>query len=690
MSNKYKAENLQLYKLFMGNLNRIFLFILLVGGFSCTSEGPKSKAINPADMDTTVNPAEDFDNYANAGWKKRFPIPDEKSRFGSFDLLADTGEYQVQKLISEIASKKQESGSIEQKIADFYNTGMDTAKIEAEGLTPVQFLFDEISSIETKNDVLKVVADFHMQGIRPLFSILSNADQKNSEMQVAYLVQGGLGMTDRDYYMKDDDRSKEIQAAYLVHLQNIFNLLGDDENKAKTNASTVYLLEKRMAAASMTKLELRDPYLSYHKMDISNIQKIASEINWENYFQNIGLQEPGDFIVGQPDFFTELSHLFQSESIDDWKIYLKWQVIRSLSSYLPEKFEVLNFNFYGKTLSGQMTQRPRWKRVQQSTDHALSEALGQMYVKKYFPAEAKKRMLELVSNLSLSLGERIKQLVWMSDSTKHKALEKLDAITVKIGYPDKWRDYSNLDVSIDSYVSNVLKARTFDFKFMISKVNKPVDRSEWHMPPQMVNAYYNPTMNEIVFPAAILQPPFFFMDGDDAVNYGAIGVVIGHEMTHGFDDQGCQYDKVGNLANWWKPVDSDRFKEQTKILVNQFNDFTVLDTLKANGALTLGENIADLGGLNVAYNGLQKVLTGNEKPIDGFTPEQRFFLAYAHLWAQNIRDKEIIRRTNEDVHALGRFRIFGPLRNMPEFHHAFGVKEGNYMFLKEADRAIIW
>jgi len=661
-----------------------------MGSMACRQETPKSKAIDLADLDTSVSPATDFDNYSNGGWKKRFPIPDEKSRFGAFDLLADTGEVQVQTLITEIASKKQESGTIGQKIADFYNTGMDTAKIEANGLAPVQPLFDQISSIQNKEDVMKVVADFHIKGIYPLFSFSSDADQKNSEMVVAYILQGGLGMPDRDYYMKDDQRSKDIQAAYLVLLQKMFVLTGSDEATAKTNASVVYNLEKRMAAASMTKLEQRDPHKVYHKMNLEAIQKIAPEIDWAAHFQRIGLQNPGDFIVGQPDFITELGKMAKEVSVIDWKIYLKWKVINSLATYLPSTFVDVNFEFFGKTLSGQMAQRPRWKRVQGSTNRALSEAIGQMYVQKYFPAEAKKRMLELVGNLKVSLGERIKQLAWMSDATKAKALEKLEAINVKIGYPDKWRDYSALEVSTDSYVENALRAHNFDFKYMISKVNKPVDRTEWMMPPQMVNAYYNPTMNEIVFPAAILQPPFFFKDGDDAVNYGAIGVVIGHEMTHGFDDQGRQYDKIGNLADWWTADDAKLFGDRTKVLVNQFNNFTVLDTLTANGALSLGENIADLGGLNVAYTALQKVLTGNEKPIDGFTPDQRFFLAYGHLWAQNIRDKEIVRRTKDDEHALGRFRVLGPLRNLPEFYKAFNVKEGDYMYLNEAVRAVIW
>ena len=661
-----------------------------MGSLSCRQEPPKSKAIDPTDMDKSYSPATDFDNYSNGGWKKRFPIPDEKSRFGSFDLLADSGEVQVQKLITGIASSKQPAGSIAIKIADFYNTGMDTAKIETDGLAPVQPLFNEISAIQNKDDVMKVVADLHTKGIRPMYSLFSDADQKNSEMVVAYLYQGGLGMPDRDYYMKDDERSKSIQEAYKIHLQKIFVLAGDNEANSKLNSSIVYKLEYRLAKSSMTLLEQRDPHKIYHKMNLEGLRKISPEIDWSVQFQNLGLKNPGDFIVGQPDFVAELGKMLNEVSVDDWKIYLKWQVLRSTASYLPLAFVNQSFDFFGKTLSGQMAQRPRWKRVQESTNGALSEALGQLYVQKYFPAESKRRMIELVNNLRVSLGERIQQLAWMSNETKAKALDKLAAITVKVGYPDKWRDYSSLEVSTDSYCANVLRASQFDFNYMISKVNKPVDRTEWMMAPQEVNAYYNPSMNEIVFPAAILQPPFFYVDGDDAVNYGAIGVVIGHEMTHGFDDQGCQYDKVGNLNNWWTDEDSKLFKERTTVLVNQFSGFTVLDTLKANGELSLGENIADLGGLNVAYNALHKVLTGNEKPIDGFTPDQRFFLAYAHLWAQNIRDKEIVRRTKEDPHSLGRFRILGPLRNMPEFHKAFDVKEGDYMYLKEADRAVIW
>lgn len=663
---------------------------LLLGSVACTTQAPKTRAIDLADMDTSVNPGDDFDNYANGGWKKRFPIPADKSRFGTFDLLSDTGEVQVQRLIDEIAAQKQEPGSIAQKIADYYNTGMDTAKIEADGLKQVQPFFDEIASIKNTAELMNVVSGLQKQQFAPMFFIFSEADQKNSQMQVAYLFQGGLGMADRDYYMKDDQRSKDIQAAYVAMLQKMFTLTGTDEATAKKDADVVYKIEKQLASASMTRLELRDPHKSYHKMKIADLQKIAPEVDWTVYFRNIGVADPGDFIVGQPDFFAELNKMLKQTSLDGWKTYLNWQVVRSLASYLPQAYGDASFDFYGKTLSGQMAQRPRWKRVQGATDRALGEALGQMYVKKYFPAEAKQRSLDLVNNLKAALGERIKNLTWMSDTTKQKALEKLAAIDVKIGYPDKWRDYSNLKVSTDSYVANAINSRVFDFDFMISKVNKPVDRTEWMMSPQTVNAYYNPSKNEIVFPAAILQPPFFFMDGDDAVNYGAIGVVMGHEMTHGFDDQGRQYDKFGNLQDWWTAEDSKKFNERAQVLVKQFDSYTLIDSLKANGQLTLGENIADLGGLNIAYTALQKVLTGNEKPIDGFTPDQRFFLAYAHLWAQNIRDKEIARRTKEDVHSIGRFRVLGPLRNMPEFYKAFDVKPGQFMYLPENERAVIW
>jgi putative endopeptidase len=439
----------------------------------------------------------------------------------------------------------------------------------------------------------------------------------------------------------------------------------------------------------MSRLERRDPNKTYNKVSTAELAKLSPDFNWNRYFAELGLGDPGSVNLNQPAFIKEISNLLATVPVEEWKVYLKWTLLNESATYLSSSFEQASFDFYSKAMTGTEVMRPRWKRVLGVTSGALSEALGQLYVNAYFPQASKDRMVKLVENLRVSLGERIQGLEWMGGETKQKAMEKLAAISVKIGYPDKWRDYTALDIQDDSYVMNVMRSNKFDMGYNLGKINKPVDKLEWHMSPQTVNAYYNPTMNEIVFPAAILQPPFFFKDGDDAVNYGAIGVVIGHEMTHGFDDKGCKFDKEGNLTDWWTPEDASRFEERTKILVDQYDGFVVLDTLHADGKLSLGENIADLGGLNISYQAFQKANIQKES-IDGFTPEQRFFLAYAHVWGQNIRDKEILRRTKEDVHSLGRFRVLGPLQNLPEFYAAFEVKEGQAMFLAPDKRAKIW
>lgn len=671
---------------------QVYLAIISIITFSvaCTQAPQTVRTLELSDLDTTVFPGTDFDAHANGGWKKNNPLPEEESRYGTFDKLDDQAREQVKVLFSEIANGRDAEGSIEKKIADFYSSGMDSVAVEAAGINPLKEYLSQADAISTVSDFQKVIADWHRMGISPLFFMYADADQKNSSLVVAYLNQGGLRMPDRDYYLNEDERSKGIQKKYMELIAGTFRLLGNPSETAIKKAETIYSIEKEMAAFSMSRLDQRDPYKTYHKMDIEQLTGIAPDYDWKSYFREVGINDPGEFIVSQPDFFAGISRMIKTVPLDSWKLYLKWQLVSSLSPHLPKDFSDLNFEFYGKTLSGKLVERPRWKRVQDVTDGALSEAVGQMYVKKYFPPEAKQRMVRLVENLRISLGERIMALNWMSDETKQKAMDKLNAITVKVGYPDKWRDYSKLRVGEDSYIGNILNSGRFDFEWMIQKINKPVDRTEWLMPPQMVNAYYNPTSNEIVFPAAILQPPFFYMDGDDAINYGAIGVVIGHEMTHGFDDQGRQYDKNGNLNDWWTEEDAKRFKERAAVLVDQYNQFTVLDTIRANGELTLGENIADLGGLNIAFQALQKAKTGNEQLIDGFTPEQRFFLAYAHLWAQNIRDEEILKRTKTDVHSLGRYRVNGPLRNMPEFHAAFEVNEGDPMYLSENQRAVIW
>ena len=675
----------------MRKINYFLVMIMTSLMFSCSHPGnQKSRTLDLADMDTTASPVTDFDAYANGGWKKKNPLPDEKSRYGTFDKLDDQAKKQVKSLFSEIAAGNYNEGSIEKKIADFYSSGMDSANIESLGIQPIRKYLMQADSISTVAGLQKVVAQWHQMGIRPLFFMYADADQKNSSMEVAYLHQGGLKMPNRDYYLNKDERAVEIQKKYKAFIAGMFRLTGSPEEESAKQAETIYSLEEKMAQFSMSLLDQRDPYKVYHKMTVSGLNKIATGYDWAGYFKEIGLNDPGELIVSQPDFFAGIGKMMQTEPLESWKLYMKWQLVSSLAGYLPKAYSDLSFAFYGKTLSGSLAERPRWKKVQAAVDASLSEAVGQLYVTRYFPPEAKQRMVKLVENLRTSLGQRIQNLSWMGDTTKQKAMEKLEAITVKVGYPDKWRDYSKLQVSKDNYIENMLNAGRFHFQRTLSKINKPVDKTEWQMPPQMVNAYYNPTANEIVFPAAILQPPFFYMDGDDAINYGAIGVVIGHEMTHGFDDQGRQYNKDGNLEDWWTAQDAERFKARTTILAGQYDQFTVLDTVKANGKLTLGENIADLGGLNVAYCALQTALNGNEEKTDGFTPEQRFFLAYAHLWAQNIRDEEKLRLTKVDVHSLGKYRVIGPLKNMPEFYKAFNIQEGDAMYLPDDQRAVIW
>jgi len=664
--------------------------VILTTAMSSCKEEKKSTAIDKTDMDLSVNPAADFDNYANGGWKVKNPLPDDKSRFGTFDKLRDVAEKQQQALFDKVTTEKHELGTVGQKIADLYNMGMDSATIEKQGAAPLKPYLDEIAAIKNIADVQSVITNQHLGGNGTLFSFYGSPDDKNSNWVIAQLYQGGLGLSDRDYYTNQDDHSKEIRNEYVKFVAKMFVLAGNDDALAAAKATKIMAIETRLANASMTRLETRDPVKTYNKMNLKGLTEISSAFDWSSFFTKIGLPGQEEINVGQPEFFKEIGKMMTDVPVDDWKAYLEWNVINSSAGYLSSAFVDENFNFYGKVMQGQKKNRDRWKRVQGTVSNTMSEAVGQLYVAEYFPPQAKERMLKLVENLRISLGQRIDNLAWMSDETKAKAREKLSTITVKIGYPDKWRDYSELKISKeDTYLDNIFRSWKFEAAYNFGKINKAVDRTEWFMPPQMVNAYYNPSMNEIVFPAAILQPPFFYLDADDAVNYGAIGVVIGHEITHGFDDQGCQYDKDGNLNNWWTEEDGKRFEERTKVLVDQYNQFVVLDTIHADGKLTIGENIADLGGLNISYQAFKSANKETE-PIDGFTPDQRFFLAYAHLWANNIRDKEILRLTKEDVHSLGRFRVLGPLRNLPQFHSAFNIKEGDYMYLTENERAVIW
>ncbi|MCK9205604.1 MAG: M13 family metallopeptidase [Salinivirgaceae bacterium] len=666
---------------------------LIMGTQACEQVAEtKVKPIDTLNMDVTAHPGTDFNQYANGGWMKNNPIPEDKSRFGSFDQLIDSNEKQLKNLVDELSTQTFADGSVSQKIATFFKIGMDTLQIEEKGANGISNFLESIAAIETKEQIQQQLELYHKHMISSAFGVYGGADSKNSEMVITHLYQSGLGMPDRDYYLNEAERFATIREKYLLHLENNFKLLGDDSTTAKTNAQAVFNFEKRLAVASMDRLDLRDPNKTYHKLNQADLAALVPNFDWNHYFTAIGLENPGDVIVMQPGFLGEFNRMLAEEPLESWKTYFRWNLVRSTAGLLSNNFVDEQFNFYGKVLSGTPELKPRWKRVLDVTNNSLDEAVGQIYVEKYFPVQSKERMIQLVTNLKIALGERINQLTWMSAETKANAQEKLAAINVKIGYPDKWMDYSNLEIKEDSYVANALRARKFSFDDMVSKINKPVDKLEWHMPPQMVNAYYSPTMNEIVFPAGILQPPFFYPEGDDAVNYGAIGVVIGHEMTHGFDDKGRLYDKNGNLNTWWTEEDSKLFTGRADVLVKQFDAFTVLDTIKANGKYTLGENIADLGGINIAYTAFSKTeqWKNPQQKIEGFTPNQRFFLAYAHIWAQNIRDAEILRRTQEDVHSLGKYRVNGPLRNVPEFHDAFRIDSTDYMYLAESERAIIW
>ena len=647
------------------------------------------KAIDLSDLDLSINPAEDFDNYANGGWKKKNPIPDDKSRFGTFDKLRDAAEKQVQQLFENLLMNKFEEGSNGRKISNLYKTGMDIDKIETQNYQPILPYLNQINALNSIEEIQNFIYQSHAIGNGILFSFFSSADRKNSSFVIGQFYQSGMGLSDRDYYLEEDHRSIEIREKYTEHISKMFQLIDYDEGDAKVIAHKLMDIETQLAKASLSRIEQRNPERTYHKTNVEGLKEIAPNFNWSQFFQTIEIAEPGEFNIGMPDFMTAISDMMKTISIDDWKLYLKWDILNGSASYLSDKFVQQNFDFYGKTMQGQKEIRERWKRIQGTTNAVLGEAVGQLYVEKFFPPEAKERMLNLVENLKIAFGERIQQLDWMSDETKTKALQKLETIKVKIGYPDKWRDYSTLKIKTDSYFANIIRARAFGARRIFNKINKPVDRDEWFMTPQTVNAYYHPLFNEIAFPAAILQSPFFFLNGDDAVNYGAIGVVIGHEMTHGFDDQGRKYDKEGNMNNWWTESDKAQFEERTQILINQFNNFEVSDKVKANGELTLGENIADLGGLNIA---LQAFKNGGKEtePIDGFTSIQRFFISYAHLWASNIREEEKLRLTKEDVHSLGRNRVMGPLKNMKEFHEAFNISESDFMYLSEKEQAIIW
>ncbi len=568
---------------------------------------------------------------------------------------------------------------------------MDSAKLNAEGYFPIESQLKKIAGLTGRQELVKVVAEMTRQGYGPYFGIYVGADDMNSSMNLVQTYQGGLGLGDRDYYLGADEHNREIRSKYEEHMVRMFELAGWSNMQAREAAAAVMAIETQLATASYEKVKLRDPLANYHKMTVEELEKEIPGVDWKVYFETIGLPGIEELNVAQPEPIREVARIWNNSPLEAQKAYLQWKVINAAAPYLSDEFVAEHFEFNGKVLSGVKEMKPRWKRAVATVDGAMGEAVGQMYVEKYFPAAAKERMVKLVENLQKALGERIKALDWMSEETKARALEKLAAIYVKVGYPDQWRDYSGLEVRNDSYWNNILRSNEFDFDYMLAKAGQPVDKKEWLMTPQTVNAYYNPTTNEICFPAGILQYPFFDMNADDAFNYGAIGVVIGHEMTHGFDDQGRQYDKDGNLKEWWTAEDAENFKARAQVLVDYFDDIEVLPGLYANGQLTLGENIADHGGLQVAYQAFHRAT--EESPLgeaEGFTPEQRFFLAYANVWAANIREEQIRFLTQMDVHSLGRWRVNAALPHIEGWYEAFGVREGDPLYLVPEKRASIW
>ena len=646
-------------------------------------------AIELSNMDTTINPADDFFRFANNNWLRNNPIPEEYTSFGAFTEIDQRNEILIQNIIDEVSKDANAAhGSMSQKIRDFYNAGMDSVAINERGYSELIPYFEKVDSMNDKAQLAELLGYLHSNGFGGFFYAGPSTDPKNADMVIMHLFQGGLSLPDRDYYFGNE--TKEMRDKYVEHIANMFKLTGIDADAAAIKAKSILALETELAKNSLTRVERRDPDRTYNKRSRSELQTSTPDFNWDEYFNAAGAPAFDSLNVGMPDFVAAMNGIINKTSINTIKDYLKWKIITNSASLLSDDLSQENFNFYSNYLYGQEVQQPRWRRVLNATSGCLGEAIGQLYVEKYFPTESKEKMVKLIGNLKVALGERIKALDWMSDETKGKALHKLDCVNVKVGYPDKWKDYSGLDITNESYFKNYHKVISFENAREMAKVGKPVDKDEWFMTPQTVNAYYSPDMNEIVFPAAILQPPFFNPNADDAVNYGGIGVVIGHEMTHGFDDQGCKYDEKGNLNNWWTEEDATRFAERTKQLVKLFNEFELRGN-HINGQLTLGENIADLGGLNIAWDAYQLTDEAKaNKSIDGYTPAQRFFISYGTIWRNNIRDKALERRIKEDVHSPAEARVNRTLGSMPHFYEAFDIQPGNKMYIAPEERAAIW
>lgn len=656
-----------------------------------TTDGKQTAGIRLENLDTTALPGSDFYQFATGGWQKLNPISGEYSRYGSFDKLTEDNRNQLKGLIEEIASKPAANGSVEQKIADLFNLAMDSAKLNKDGVEPIMADLEKISALKETKELVAYLPVMMQDGYSPFFHLYVDADPMNSNAYLVQTYQGGMGLGQRDYYLENDDNTKNIRTKYGEFIAKMFEKAGFSVEEATKKRDDVLRIENRLATSAYDNVKLRDPRANYNKMNLEELQKLVPQMDWKAFFDGFKLTNLAELSVSQKENLIEVGKIIATEPLGAQKAYLEWNVLNSSASYLSDEINQLNFDFYGKVLTGKQEEQPRWKRAVSAVDGSLGEAVGQMYVKKYFPVEAKERMVQLVKNLQTALGERIQNLDWMGDSTKVKAMEKLNTFHVKVGYPDKWRDYSSLDIQRDSYWANIKRANKFQSDFMFSKIGKPVDKDEWFMTPQTVNAYYNPSTNEICFPAGILQYPFFDMNADDAFNYGAIGVVIGHEMTHGFDDQGRQFDKDGNLKDWWTAEDAQKFDARTKGLVDYYDNIEVAPGTKANGKFTLGENIADQGGVQVSYQAFQSVLKNTPlETKDGFTPEQRFFLAYANVWAGNIRPEEILRRTKTDPHSLGKWRVNASLPHIDSWYQAFNVQPTDPMYVAPEKRAVVW
>ena len=658
---------------------------------------PKS-GIDLSAVDSTVRAQDDLYRHLNGKWLDSFPIPADKSNYGSFTKLDDDAQAQIKAIIETAAAAKGAPGSEEQKVGDFYASFMDEARLEELGIKPLEAEFAAIDAIKDKKELAASFAHLSRIGAgAPLF-IYIHQDAKDATQYTADLVQSGLGLPDRDYYLQDDAKFKEIRAQYLKHLETVFGLAGLKE-PAKA-AKSVMALETQLAKGQWDKVKNRDPVATYNKIDTAKLGTLTPALDWTGFLAGTGLDKLPALVVSQPSYVTAFGKALQTVSLDDWKTYQKWQLIGTFSPYLSKPFADASFDFFKKTLNGQQEQEPRWKRGARTVEfgtgglgfsRGLSEVLGKLYVQKHFPPEAKARMDVLVKNLLTAYGQSIDSLTWMSDETKAAAKVKLSKFTTKIGYPDRWRDYSALEIKADDLYGNLVRGAEFDYDRSLAKLGKPIDRSEWAMSPQTVNAYYNPEMNEIVFPAAILQPPFFDLAADDAANYGGIGAVIGHEISHGFDDQGSQYDGDGNLRMWWTKEDRAKFEALGAKLAAQYDQYEPVKGYKLNGKFTLGENIGDLGGLTVAHKAYLLSLAGKEAPvIDGYTGDQRFFLGWAQVWRRKYREENLLTRIKTDPHSPSEFRANGTAVNLPSFHTAFGTKEGDKMFKPEAERIIIW